>query len=431
MRRAAWTPALTPLPFAALTALCLLATGPVAPASGQQEIITRKSPRDWTIQYRLTLRSYQERHIRRDQRRMPEIDQWSWDKMTMVAPVLRESAGHRIVSNDATTVALRVNDTEAQLSAPPQFKSGEHSGAQYLIMGVQGAQGVRQVSMEMSVPITSWELEYNEQLANQMDWPEQWPLEARSVFQPQMWIDMTPDGPVDWAPIDNALNQWTNGKDPTSIKPAILAKFLALEVIKSFQPSGNGVNTNRLGEIEGFELSPIDEAARRGRGSPFDMVNLLAGVYRRAGLPARTVVGIRIEQEERGVFRTDKDTEEMHAWVEFALSDGRSVTWVPVDILEMRSRRGQLRDLEKPWPYFGNQPDMDHYMPFAFHFHPPLEGVQAFGSAGFWGWIVFPEPPARADQAIYFNVITTPRRDNLPREQAEEPRRPASPRRRR
>ena len=39
-----------------------------------------------------------------------------------------------------------------------------------------------------------------------------------------------------------------------------------------------------------------------------DMVNLLAGVYRRAGLPARTVVGIRIDQEERGVFRTDAKT---------------------------------------------------------------------------------------------------------------------------
>src|SRR5690606_2963832 len=132
-------------------------------------------------------------------------------------------------------------------------------------------------------------------------------------------------------------------------------------------------------------------------------------VYRRAGLPARTVVGIRIDQERRGVFRTDRSKEEMYAWVEFALSDGRTLTWVPVDILEMRSRSGQLRDLDRPWPYFGTHKNLEYYMPFAFHFHPPLKGVQAFGSPGFWGWIVFPEPPGRADQAIYFNVITTPR----------------------
>src|SRR5690606_31179441 len=292
----------------------------------------------------------------------------------------------RVLSNEAVTATVRVDDFEAKLSGPPQIKAGEHSGAQYLLIGVDAAKGVRSVQLQMTVPITSWEVEYDEQLAAQMDWPEQWPLEARSVFEPQMWIDMTPEGPVDWAPIDNAISRWTSGKDPTSIRPALLAKFLAGEVLKSFQPSGNGVNTNRLGEIEGFELNRIDEAAVRGRGSPFDMVNLLAGVYRRVGLPARTVVGIRIEHERRGVFRTDRDKEEIYAWVEFALSDGRTVTWVPVDILEMRRKMPRPRDLDQPWPYFGNHDNLEYYMPFAFHFHPPLAGVQAYGSPGFWGW---------------------------------------------
>ena len=417
------------------TTICLLAASlDAGVACARQEIITRKNPREWTIQYRLTLRSYQERHIRRDQRRMPEIDYWNWDKMTMVAPVLRESAGHRLASNDAATIKVRVDDFDAPLSAQPQIKSGEHSGAQYMLIGVDSARNVRSVTLEMEIPITSWEVEYNEQLASQMDWPEQWPLEARSTFDPQMWIDMTPDGPVDWTSIDNALNTWTAGKAPRTVKPAVLAKSLAGEVLKSFQPSGAGVNTSRTGEIEGFELNPIDEAARRGRGSPFDMVNLLAGVYRRAGLPARTVVGIRIEQEERGVFRTDKDKEEMYAWVEFALSDGRTVTWVPVDILEMRRKMARPRDLDQAWPYFGNHNDLEYYMPFAFHFHPPLAGVQAYGSPGFWGWIVFPERPERADQAIHFNVITTPRRTNRPADEVEEEqpaRRDGYPRRRR
>src|SRR5690606_9943540 len=111
-------------------------------------------------------------------------------------------------------------------------------------------------------------------------------------------------------------------------------------------------------------------------------------------------------------------------------SDGRTVTWVPVDILEMRRKMPRPRDLDQPWPYFGNHDNLEYYMPFAFHFHPPLAGVQAYGSPGFWGWIVFPERPERADQSIYFNVITTPRRSNEPAEALEEdPAQPGAPRR--
>lgn len=402
-------------PLAPLLALTLGA------GASAQDIITREHPREWTIEYRVNLRSYQERHIRPNQKRMPEIDRWNWDKMTLVLPVLHESAGHRLVDGELVTATVTVDDHDAKLLAEPQLKPGYHSGAQYLIIGVDAATGVRTVRAEMTVPITAWQVKYNDEVAEQIDWPQQWPVEARSVFDQQMWIDMTPEGPVDWAPIDNAIETWTNGKDPRMLKPAVLAKFLAGEVLKSFQPSGNGVNFNRQGEIEGFELTPINEAAERGRGSPFDMVNLLAGIYRRVGLPARTVVGVRIDQEKEGLFRRSSDKEEMHAWVEFALSGGRSVTWVPVDILKMREKMGtRPRPLDQEWPFFGDNDEMDHYMPFAFHFHPPVAGVRAFGSAGFWGWIVFPEMPERADQAIYFNVMTTPRRDNLPRDGAEE-----------
>ena len=43
---------------------------------------------------------------------------------------------------------------------------------------------------------------------------------------------------------------------------------------------------------------------------------------------------------------------------------------------------------------------------FAFQFHPPTS-VRAYGSPGFWGWMVTPKEPTRAEQQISFNVVTT------------------------
>jgi hypothetical protein len=215
------------------------------------------------------------------------------------------------------------------------------------------------------------------------------------------------------APIRELVDRWTRGKDPKSIPPAQLAKFFAGEVQRLVQPSGNGIGYNRLGLMEGIDLQGAPFTADRGRGSEFDMVCVLAAVYREAGLPARIVVGYDIgesKDEDRGNFLRRRGSEDLRAWVEFALIDeatGRTC-WIPVDVVRMRKVSSRTPPLDQPWKYFGTHDELDGLIPFAFQFHPPTT-VRAYGSPGFWGWLVTPTPPARADQTLRFIATTTPK----------------------
>jgi hypothetical protein len=115
------------------------------------------------------------------------------------------------------------------------------------------------------------------------------------------------------------------------------------------------------------------------------------------------------------------------AWVEWCLYDEaqNTVTWVPVDIVEMRKTQSRLpKDyMDKPLKYFGTHDRLDDVMPFSFHFHPPTT-VVSYGSPGFWGWIVFPELPQNCNQSIDFRAATTSTRAGDERqEQNRDPRR--------
>jgi hypothetical protein len=63
--------------------------------------------------------------------------------------------------------------------------------------------------------------------------------------------------------------------------------------------------------------------------------------------------------------------------------------------------------LDKPWRYFGTLDDLDECFPFAFHLHPPTS-VRAYGTPGFWGWMLAPTQPLSAQQSISFTVTSAP-----------------------
>lgn len=194
------------------------------------------------------------------------------------------------------------------------------------------------------------------------------------------------------------------------------AKVLAREVVGHVQQiAGIGVGFNRLGELEGVALRGVPVIASTRRGNEFEMVCLLASVYRRAGIPARTVIGWDVNEDEGNFLRKGKKENKFRAWVEFALYDSKSdgVVWVPVDIVEMWNDRNRnpFRDdyWNRPLEHFGNIDDSDRVIPFAFQFHPPTS-VRSYGSPGFWGWLMLPESPERAQQAIRFHAVPTAQR---------------------
>jgi hypothetical protein len=82
--------------------------------------------------------------------------------------------------------------------------------------------------------------------------------------------------------------------------------------------------------------------------------------------------------------------------------------WIPVDVVRMRKSGSRTQPLDKEWKFFGTHDELSGVIPFAMHFHPPTS-VRAYGSPGFWGWLVSPKPPETAVQALTFTAWRTPK----------------------
>jgi hypothetical protein len=272
-----------------------------------------------------------------------------------------------------------------------------------------------EVELQVTLNVTCFRVTFDEEAAGTLGWPSVWPGAAATALKPQLFVDEMPAQggtvePLDMAPVKKLVADWTGGKDPKSLKPVQLAKFLAGHVMEHVQISGNGMNTARTGELEGFNLQGAAETALHRRGSEFDAVCLLAAVYREAGLPCRTVIGYDVGEDKRDnkFLSKNNGTKGLRAWVEFALADPASpggLAWVPVDIVRMRKNTSRAGPLDKPWPYFGTHEELDGVIPIAFQFHPPTT-VVAHGSPALWGWLVTPKPPDRAQQTVRFSAVT-------------------------
>ncbi len=406
---------------------CLAVALLCAPVVGQ-EIIERKDPHNWTFNVHVTVRAWSER----DARNMPKNDVWSMSTAAVVFPIPEKTSSSK--TNDAgITSEFSFNDrpTGAKMTLIPQLY---HSGTRLARWELLESKG-SQLELKIAVPMTSFKTVFNETEAMKLPWPSAWPEIAASTFEPMMYIDVGPDArgqieAYDPKPIENLLKEMIGTNDPKSIPATQLAKYIAGELQRRFQPSGSGISwSQRGGAMEGIDLLGAPAAAKAMRGSQFDMTCVLVALYRKAGLPARLVVGY-----DAGADSNDRDflskrrgssREKLRSWAEFALvhpANEKDVIWVPVDVVRMRERSTSPAALDRPWPYFGTHDEMDGLCPFAFQFHPPTT-VRAYGSPGFWGWLVTPEPPEKAFQTLRFEAISTPKRGDDPKPSGGDPRR--------
>jgi hypothetical protein len=402
---------------AALAAASMLTSA--LPAFAQRSsVIERQAGSDWTLRVNVTVRAD---GTIDPKTRMPERDPLTVSSAAVVFPVARDSASHVAWNNVGGELKIdgRLADDK------PEMLTDYHSGIRLARWKLERWQG-ESVTLDVTFPVTAFNTRYDDARATQIDWPATWPSAAQTSLQPQMFIDMGNEGPYDMEPVKNLVKRWTEGKDPRTVRPAVLAKFFAGEVWRHVQPSGNGLAFNRQGELEGIDLQGAPETAVRGRGTEFDMVCLLAAVYREAGLPARTVIGFDVGARKRdgNAFLGKTGSGTLRAWVEFALIDNGELVWVPVDVVRMRKGSSQPpRELEREWRWFGTHTELEGIIPFAFQFHPPTT-VVSHGSPAFWGWMVSPRPPERVLQSVRIDAIRTPRRANDPnRPEAADPRR--------
>lgn len=313
-----------------------------------------------------------------------------------------------------------------------------HSGEAYGTWTFGPVEAAMNMVFEVESVATCWNTEFKDAEAMKVPWPSgEWPKEAASTFEPELFIDEGFEGEYDSDYVERLADRWTKGKAKTQ-PPMVVAKWLAGEVAKSFQPTRPGIVTDArpatanqsaqaVGAVSSLEVVGAEEAARRGKGTAFDMPLLLVAVYREVGLPARLVFGYVGGSAGGGAeaFRAaDRAEIGPYAWVEVALYDEkqadprRQLTWVPVDINRIRADRVFSRKLDQPWPGFGSSDKLNEIVPIAYHLHPHRMGASSYGATtgrnrsampSIWGWNIVPSTPGGVDQVLTFTA-TTPSR---------------------
>ncbi len=388
--------------------------------------VTQDRGRDWNVTVRIEVKSDSPADVRSTGGAtgavVPNITPFKFQSMSLVFPVVPTTASSRAVK-EGVIGELTLNDQVADESPtvlPNDYPAGTKL-AKWEVTGT-GVTECRQVGVWITVPTTAYRTSFDETGATRLAWPGKgWPGAANSALQPQMYVDVGVDEKGQLRPYDDAaLKEFvkrTLGEDgiadAKAASPVRVAKSLARGVWGAVQPTGEGTaHEKRTGELAGLVLQAPGVTLESGRGSAHDMTVLLAAAYKKAGLPARTVIGFDAGDGGDAKFLRKGDAaRSLRSWVEFCVYDEakNEYNWVPVDVARMRKVSSRPMSIDRQWKFFGTHDELDRVVPFALHFHPPTD-VVAYGSAGFWGWFVTPTPPAGARQTIDFGVTTQAKR---------------------
>ncbi len=396
--------------------------------------ITRTNVKPWTFRAEVLITAYQDAPRSPQDTRELTIVPMDFTSATVLFPIVPEtsSASVRMKETESGEVPaiegqVRVNDQPVpqdlafiNRGLDGELLPGGTWRAQWLVArpDQSGFRNVRQVDLQLEVPVEAAEVRFDEAAASEVEWPKgPWPEAARAALVDEPFIEYEPgrtNRAYRTSEMDALLDKWLEGNDPRSLKPVVLAKWIAGNVSESIQPSGNGlVFDGRRTLMAGFELQAPETTAQNGRGSPFDMTNLLVAMYRRVGLPARVVIGYDVNAANDGkTFYDDADGDaEIRSWVEFCLYDEANGTlgWVPVDVVAMRERSSRMppRYLERPARYFGSHPDLDEVIPIAFQYVPAKTSAVYYNAPSLWGWFVQPQAPVAGAQTLRFDASRT------------------------
>ncbi len=384
---------------------------PAAPAAaGPTSLIDlalrRGRTRDWTLKVAVDLNSYQRTGLNGGPPDSVTVVPFKFAAAAILFPVLASTAASQTA---VKSVASRLRFDQREQAIVPTVLDGLHSGARFARWDTGAMEG-RDITIEVDIPLTCWELAFDERAASIARWAPggRWPAVALSTFGPQMGVE---NGPV----VTELVAQWSDRKPPTNVPPVTLAKYLAGKTLEHVQPSGDGLTSARTGLLQGFDLRGSERTLAEGRGSEHDIACAMAAVYRAAGLPCRTVIGLDLTEskgQDQGL--GGSSSEKIRSWVELGLCDEKAekITWIPVDVYRQRKSSSKAPAYTQAWKWFGNNEDTDDVLPIAFHYHPPAQ-VIAHGSPAFWGWTTTPQAQI-AEQAVRLTAITTPIRGERP-----------------
>lgn len=381
--------------------------------------IKRTDPKNWTMTFRVDVAAREDLLYSTDGV-FPVAETWNFQSANVVFPILPPTAGFTPAADNpfsgTLTFAERLKVSNFEVLAG--YPSGTRLARWDLVGVPDKTYAGGRLTLEMKISGTSYKVEFDEAAASKVPWPTTWPAYAMSAMQPEAFITHHYDGrEYDMSEVRRLVQLWTKGK-PQEQPPVITAKWIAGSVMEHVQVTGTGFGFSKYGRIQGINAQGAPMTALEKKGSQFDMACLLVACYREAGIPARLVVGYDVasSKEERNFLKTSRvRTEDIRAWVEFALYDEARdlLTWVPVDPVAMRKQSSRMRPFNRPWEFFGTNDELQGVVPFAFQLQPPTT-VRAYGTPGFWGWFVTPQPPERAEQWLSINASSTPNTSAVP-----------------
>ena len=263
----------------------------------------------------------------------------------------------------------------------------------------------------------NFDLRLNERDAMKVQWPKNgWPEDAAACFKPQMFIEFGPgpSGTQAYDPqiINNLLKTWLPG-DPKTMPPLRAAKILCGKVVDNFRLNSMNRYVASTGGYLGMQPQGATPAAGSMMGSDLDMATLLTALYRRAGIPARLVIGwdtfddIGTNETDRRPNEYVKHLGDLRFWTEFYLFDEtlQEGAWLVADPVAIRRTRSRAQNIEAAWKYFGTHDEMRWVVPLGFHLHPPTT-VRAYGYPLLWGWLTGPTPVANAFATLTFDATS-------------------------
>lgn len=329
-----------------------------------------------------------------------EVVPWSPKNIEFVFPVVRQG-GHYWTHNEDVSVSIRL-DSNGYYDSFPNYVRGydapiigkdvyvdqkfvEGTNAEYTHWESGEIEGeFSLLHIEHLSHIVCADTVFNEKLARQLPWPDEWSPEA-STFLTPIVDTVGAEVPDDADETIATLVEYWVGKDidPKSASQLDAVKYLTAKVFEYYTERGQGTkfviqqNTplsqqNRdlsfpiSAELwGGFIVRPAHVVAREPDGSRHDLAVLLTSVLRSAGVPARTVICIDQEEPDRLLNTV--------SIVEFAMHDPeRDLTfWVPIDVNRVRVTGARSVDIQRQWLYFGTHDELNSLIPISYYFHPP------------------------------------------------------------
>ncbi len=360
---------------------CLLMSA-LAPPSGRPPTgpLERDSPRSYNVSFGVTIQT--ETPVDASFKTILNLED-----TPIVMPVIFQSTFSRVDPESLSAKLWLDNREDTTLSQRTRLDVGFPFGTQLAVLTIPRFTG-QSLRWQLGYGVQVYSSKIDETKAAQIPWPRTWPEEVQDGLQPQLFIES--DEPI----FAETVERVSQGK-LRLVPPYIAAKELVRYCTNELQVSGDGLARREFRLLEGLEVDGALQSARRGGGSPLDLVCVCVALLRAANIPARPVIGI--EENARGLTT-------FASWAEFYLPEAG---WIPFDPNELRGKGIRSKDVREPWSEFGTMKNLNRRVPLAFHYMPPAT-VQTPRYPAVWGWDPRPAGAPGAEQFITLEMTMRP-----------------------